>query len=107
MGCFQIATADNVATLLVDAEPGVLRIGGETALSEIHLTEPVKMGHKVAVRAIPDEGAIVKYGVPIGVATRPISPGEWVHLHNCRSLYDASSSKLNLETGVRDDTRYA
>ena len=107
MGCFQIAEADNVATLLADADPGVVSIHGKDGLGEIKLTEPIKIGHKVAVRAIADGSAVVKYGVTIGVATRPIAPGEWVHLHNCRSLCDALSSSLDHETGARDDTPYA
>lgn len=107
MGCFQIADADNVATLLADAEPGAVPIRGKAGLDEIQLTEPIKLGHKVAVRAIADGAAVVKYGVTIGVATRSIAPGEWVHLHNCRSLCDAVSSSLDRETGARNDTQYA
>ena len=107
MGCFQIADADNVATLLADASPGVVPIRGKAELSEIRLTEPIKVGHKVALRAIADGEAVVKYGVIIGVATRPIAPGEWVHLHNCRSLCDELSSSLDHETGARNDKQYA
>jgi altronate dehydratase small subunit len=107
MGCFQIADADNVATLLADAKAGLVPIHGKAGLGEIQLIEPIKMGHKVALRAIADGAAVVKYGVTIGVATRPIAAGEWVHLHNCRSLCDAVSSSLDHETGARNDTQYA
>lgn len=104
--CFQIAPADNVATLLADAEAGAVTIRGEAEAHELSLAEPIKMGHKVAVRAIAEEQPIVKYGVAIGKATRPIAPGEWVHLHNCRSAYDAGSSNLDVVTGAREETPY-
>lgn len=104
--CFQIAPADNVATLLADAETGAVTIRGEAETHEFCLTEPIKMGHKVAVRAIAEGQPIVKYGVTIGTAARPIAPGEWVHLHNCRSVYDAGSSNLDVVTGAREETPY-
>jgi altronate dehydratase small subunit len=104
--CFQIAPADNIATLLADAEPGLLTIRGESGKGEIRLTQSIKMGHKVALRAIDEGSPVVKYGVTIGAATRPIAAGEWVHLHNCRSLCDAGSSKLDVVSGAREETPY-
>ena len=104
--CFQIALSDNIATLLQDAEPGVVAIRGEAEEREIRLAQPIRMGHKVALRAIETGAPVVKYGVPIGEATRFIAPGEWVHLHNCRSLYDAGSSSLDVETGAREEMPY-
>lgn len=104
--CFQIAPADNIATLLTDAEPGVVTICGEAKTREIRLMQAIKMGHKVALRAIAERSPVVKYGVTIGEATRAIASGEWVHLHNCRSLYDAGSSKLDVVTGERGETPY-
>jgi hypothetical protein len=46
---------------------------------------------------------VIKYGVTIGLATRDIDAGEWVHLHNCRSLLDEGSSTLDLHTGIRKE----
>jgi hypothetical protein len=63
-------------------------------------------GHKVALTQIRAGQPIVKYGNPIGEATRAIQTGDWVHLHNCRSLHDAGSSVLDLESGVRSGDRY-
>jgi altronate dehydratase small subunit len=104
--CFQIEMADNVATLLHDAEAEVVLLRRQAEPREIRLTQPIKMGHKVALCALQDGAAIVKYGVTIGEATQPIAEGEWVHLHNCRSRYDAQSSSLNAETGSREETPY-
>ena len=39
-------------------------------------------GHKYARRAICAGENVVKYGMPIGHATRDIAPGEHVHVHN-------------------------
>ena len=39
-------------------------------------------GQKYARAAIPAGTAVIKYGFPIGLATRDIAPGEHVHTHN-------------------------
>jgi len=106
--CFQIDRRDNVATLLQDAvEADTLLLSGDATRPFIRASAAVRAGHKVAVTAIAEGEHVIKYGQPIGVATRPIECGEWVHLHNCRSLYDAGSSSLDLESGARKETRYA
>lgn len=51
----------------------------------IHPSDNVEIhddGHKYARRAIAAGEAVVKYGMPIGHATRAIAPGEHVHVHN-------------------------
>jgi hypothetical protein len=106
--CFQIHAADNVATLLQDAEEaaGVLVIGGLPA-KFVRASETIRASHKIALRAIAEGEFVVKYGFEIGAATRAIAEGEWVHLHNCRSLCDARSSELDVTSGSRVETRYA
>lgn len=69
---------DNVATLL-DA-----RIDERSTQQGLALQAGVPFGHKVALRPIPKGEAVVKYGVPIGIATAPIGAGDHVHVHNCR-----------------------
>ena len=103
---FQIAQSDNVATALADIAIGKVRITGDSSLREIVTLEPINKGHKVALSAIRQGELIIKYGVSIGAATKPIFPGEWVHLHNCESLYDTRSSGLDLKTGAPHDTKY-
>ncbi len=106
--CFQICREDNVATLLRDAASATdIRVIGEAAHGTVRSIEPICIGHKIAVVPVAAGEAIVKYGFPIGEAIRPIAEGEWVHLHNCRSRYDAVSSELDLQTGARKETRYA
>ncbi len=75
---------DNVATALRDLECG-------TALTlangrVVDTAEPIPFGYKVALRAIGPDEYVVKYGVPIGVATAPIAAGARVHIHNLRTL---------------------
>lgn len=103
---FQVHPTDNVATMLADAdlEP-VEMVGGN--LPALHLREPVRLGHKIALVAIPAQGAVLKFGVRIGHATRDIAPGEWVHLHNCASDFDERSNTLDIETGAPTDSTHA
>jgi len=78
--------SDNVATVLEDVAPQteiILRIGGEERV--IRLLEPIRFGHKFAIRAIGRGEAIIKYGEPIGLATQDIDAGRHVHVHNLES----------------------
>lgn len=43
-------------------------------------------GHKKALENIEEGQIIIKYGMPIGVASCAISSGEWVHTHNVKTL---------------------
>ena len=54
---------------------------------EFVVSQPLGLGHKLACRAIARGDKILKYGAPIGSATRDIKPGEHVHLHNMQSDY--------------------
>ena len=42
-------------------------------------------GHKYALRDIAEGENVVKYGMPIGHATRAIAKGEHVHVHNVKT----------------------
>lgn len=64
MNFLQIHPDDNVAVMLDDSNPRVPR------------------GHKFALRGIPAGAPVVKYGMPVGHATRDIRQGEHVHTHN-------------------------
>jgi altronate dehydratase len=98
--CFQIHPGDNVATLIEDTPGGDLQVVGGRQLTA---REAIPLGHKVCLCPIACDEPVIKYGVTIGLATRDIETGEWVHLHNCRSLLDQGSSTLDLHTGVRKE----
>ncbi len=75
----KIHPSDNVAVALEDISSGA---------------EAVSRGHKIALSDIACGEPVVKYGFPIGSATRDIKAGEWVHTHNMR-------------TNLADDVSYA
>src|SRR5688572_28662857 len=75
---FQIASADNVAVALRPLVAGE-RAAGVTAAGDI------AKGHKIAVRPIASGEPVIKFGFPIGTATRDIAAGEHVHTHNLRT----------------------
>ena len=103
--CFQIHPDDNVATLLDDGD-GVAQVFGAQP-REIRLTETIAHGHKVAMRDIAVNEAVLKFGVRIGHATQPIKCGAWVHLHNLASDLDERSGTLDLHSGAPTDTASA
>jgi hypothetical protein len=103
---FRIHEKDNVATLLGDAAAGPVEVHGAGANGTVRIGEPISLGHKVALRPIANGEAVIKFGVAIGVASRLVEKGEWVHLHNCRSRFDERSGEFDPVTGTARDTRY-
>ncbi len=78
---------DNVATAIVPLKKGEkVVVGGR----EIILLEDIPQGHKFAIRDINAGDFIIKYGEIIGIATRNIKAGEYVHIHNLRSRYQGA-----------------
>lgn len=107
---YQLNRSDNVATMTEPVEAGgEVVCGGETAPGGQRLTasDPIARGHKVAIADVPAGSPILKFGIRIGHATRAISRGQWVHLHNVASDIDTRSSTLDLHTGAPTDTRDA
>ena len=77
-------SADNIGIAARELDAGTqLAVGTE----EITLHERIDVGHKFALRAIPEGEKIIKYRAPIGSATRLIQAGEYVHIHNMKSDY--------------------
>jgi altronate dehydratase small subunit len=104
--CFKVNLADNVATMLDDVEAAApVRVLGDGDRA-VHSLEPISMGHKIALVDIAAGAPVVKFGVAIGHASRPITAGQWVHLHNLSSNFDERSQTLDLHTGAATDTRY-
>lgn len=79
-----LSPADNVLVAIRAIERGSpLTIGGQT----IQVAERIPLGFKVAARDISAGEKIFKYAAPIGSATRDISAGSSVHVHNMKSDY--------------------
>lgn len=75
----KIHPSDNVAVALVPLTAGA-RL--EEGRAEVVVVSDVPRGHKVSLKDIDSDQPIVKYGFPIGRATRRIIAGDWVHSHN-------------------------
>lgn len=102
---FQIQPQDNVATMVDDIPGGLVELAG-AGHGEVSAREKISRGHKVAVRDIAADEAVIKSGVRIGHATQPIQRGAWVHLHNLASDLDERSGTLDLHSGAPTDTVY-
>jgi predicted homoserine dehydrogenase-like protein len=82
-----LAEEDNVLVAREDIAAGeTLLLDGRT----VTLARIIARGHKLARRDIATGDKILKYGVPIGSATRPIACGEHVHVSNIKSDYTAT-----------------
>src|SRR5688572_26253225 len=66
---------DNVAIVANDdgLPAGAVLPGG------LALVDRVPQGHKVALVDIAADGAVLRYGIPIGYALKDIPAGSWVH----------------------------
>ena len=77
---------DNVATALKELKAGeTVTVMLEDVTYTVVLREDIAFGHKYALRDIPKDEELLKYGLPIGQALEDIRAGDWVHVHNCRS----------------------
>jgi altronate hydrolase len=78
----KIDARDNVAVALEDIAAGeTLEIGA----SALTVKETIDRGHKIALSNIRESEDIMKYGFPIGHATRDIAAGEYIHTHNIKT----------------------
>lgn len=78
---------DSVAVANDDLQPGTLQglsVKEQTAHTAV-LNEPIPLGHKFALRDHAEGEAIVKYGIKVGIASKAIKKGDYVHTHNMRS----------------------
>ncbi len=83
MKIIQIHEDDNVVVALSDVQKG-----------EYNALEDIKLGHKISIKDIEEGEEIIKYGLPIGKASKPIKKGEWVHVHN-------------MKTGLQENDEYS
>ncbi|MGB9095544.1 UxaA family hydrolase [Erwinia sp.] len=73
---------DNVAVALADLSEGETLTLGEL---NVVLMQAVERGHKFALLPLAVGDLVMKYGLPIGHATVPVSAGEILHSHNTRT----------------------
>jgi altronate hydrolase len=75
----RIHPLDNVLVALRDLRSGEF-------LDGLSIKGEIPSGHKVASAPIKAGRPVVKYGYPIGVASRDIDAGEHIHTHNLGSI---------------------
>ncbi|PLS17704.1 altronate hydrolase [Bacillus sp. M6-12] len=78
----QIHPSDNVFVSLQDVKKGE-QIKVNSVVIEVQ--EDIPSGHKMAASKIMNGSNVVKFGYPIGHATRDIVAGEHIHTHNMRT----------------------
>jgi len=78
---------DNTATALADIEAGEMinLVSKSGPIGELQARQAVPFGHKLATVDISKGEKVLKYGQVIGLATRPISKGDHIHIHNVES----------------------
>jgi (2R)-sulfolactate sulfo-lyase subunit alpha len=80
---------DDVAVAVTDLKKGSI-IGAVTLegkpVGKIKLLNDVPLGHKAAMRDLPKDKPVQKYGRPVGKAVAAIKKGDWVHTHNVKTL---------------------
>lgn len=78
---------DNVATMIDKANRGEdVEVTIERRKIVITAEDEIPFGHKIALKEIKKGEKVIKYGEPIGQATRDIKKGEHVHVHNIKSI---------------------
>ncbi len=74
-----------VADLKKGASAGAVTLEGQAA-GIVKLRDNVPLGHKVALRDVAKDKAVIKYGREIGKAVQAIAKGAHVHTHNLKTL---------------------
>lgn len=85
----KVTDLDNVATIFAnDIKDGTeVEIRDKKGNTEkVSVIGDVPYGHKIAVKDIKKDELIIKYGEEIGIATKDIKKGEYVHVHNLDSM---------------------
>lgn len=55
------------------------------ATISIKAKDNIPLGHKIALADLKEGEQVIKYRLPIGVTTKPISVGDYVHTHNLKT----------------------
>ena len=73
---------DNVAVVLKEFSPGQeIKVGEDT----ITVLDKMTMGHKIALSDLSEGSPVIKYGYPIGITSKAVKKGEWIHTHNLKT----------------------
>jgi len=87
IAAFKVDPRDDVAATLRDIAVGEQLLGVTAA-------QDIPRGHKIALHDIREGQPVLKFGFPIGYATRAIAAGEHVHTHNVATALEGSNAYL-------------
>jgi len=87
LDAFQVDPRDDVAAALREIRAGEHLLGVVAA-------QDIPMGHKIALHDLAEGQSVLKFGYPIGHATRAIVAGEHVHTHNVATSLQGSGAYL-------------
>lgn len=80
---------DDVAVVIQDVAAGeqvrAINLEGKE-VAVVQAIEAIPLGHKIALRNMPAEHKVIKYGRTIGRATQAIATGAHVHIQNVKSI---------------------
>lgn len=80
---------DDVGVAVMDLKAGD-EIGAATlegqSVGTVKIVQDIPLGHKVAMRPLPQDKHVIEYGRAIGRATQAIDRGAHVHVHNLKTL---------------------
>ena len=79
-----LSPGDSVYILRDQIAAGEMVMVGGVAVA---FGDALGLGHKIARLPVAAGERVIKYGAPIGRASRAIAPGDHVHLHNLVSDY--------------------
>ena len=85
----KVTDLDNVATIFANGitDGTEVEVRDKKGNAEtVKVIGDVPYGHKIAVKDIKKGELIMKYGEEIGIATKDIVKGEFVHVHNLDSM---------------------
>ena len=80
-----LAEGDNVGVAVQAIGPG--DFARSAAGQSVEALEDIPLGHKIALQPIASGEKIIRFGMPVGIATADIPTGRLVHVHNVRSQY--------------------
>lgn len=86
--CMVLHKEDDVAVMLEHGQAGDWI---EVAGTKVALRAAVPRFHKIALRVIAAGQPVRKAGEVIGVMTRAVEPGDYVHIHNIRSQREGAA----------------
>ncbi|MBO8173117.1 MAG: UxaA family hydrolase [Bacillaceae bacterium] len=79
---------DHVGVATSDIQKGEKVIGvfmDDQSSIEVVAKEAIPLGHKIAIKACQPNGAVLKYGIQIGISPNGFDIGDYVHTHNLKT----------------------